>query len=151
MKYFCVGLVILIHSQASRAQTVKDSAWLSKQQIVGTWQRNDSLVGSGLGQNFQLFADNSFVFNIGGEADDVRDIIQLRGRYRLVKDMLYFTITSRKVVEGAIEISDPGISLNIFNIAGSKIMEIPEKDPKELVDPCYITSVSKSHYNTPQY
>ena len=49
------------------------------------------------------------------------------------------------MVEGAIEISDPGISLNIFNIAGSKIREIPEKDPKELADPFYITLVSKSH------
>jgi hypothetical protein len=150
MKYFCISLVILILSQTSLAQMTKDSAWLSKQQIVGTWQRNDSLVGSGLGQNFQFFADNSFVFNVCGEADDVRDIIQLRGKYRLVKDMIYFTITSRKVVEGAIEISDPGISLNIFNIAGSKIREIPEKDPKELADPCYIAFVSKSHIKIDQ-
>lgn len=145
MKYICITLVILTLSRASFAQATKDSGWLSKQQIVGTWQRNDSIVGSGLGQNFQFFADNSFVFNIGSEADDVRDIIQLRGKYRLVKDMIFFTITSRKVVEGAIEISDPGLSLNIFNIAGSKIIEIPEKDPKELVDPCYITLVSKTH------
>jgi hypothetical protein len=150
MKYFCISLVILILSQASLAQMTKDSGWLSKQQIVGIWQRNDSLVGSGLGQNFEFFADHSFVFNIGSEADDVRDIIQLRGKYRLVKDMIYFTITSRKVVEGAIEISDPGISLNIFNIAGSKIREIPEKDPKELADPCYITLISKSHIKIDQ-
>jgi hypothetical protein len=150
MKYFCISLVILILSQASLAQMTKDSGRLSKQQIVGIWQRNDSLVGSGLGQNFEFFADHSFVFNIGSEADDVRDIIQLRGKYRLVEDMIYFTITSRKVVEGAIEISDPGISLNIFNIAGSKIREIPEKDPKELADPCYITLVGKSHIKIDQ-
>ena len=150
MKYFCISLLILTLSQASFAQITKDSAGLSKQQIVGTWQRNDSLVGSGLGQNFQFFADNSFVFNIGSEADDVRDIIQLKGKYRLVKDMIYFTITSRKVIEGAIEISDPGISLNIFNIAGSKVREIPEKDPKELADPCYITLISKSHIKIDQ-
>jgi hypothetical protein len=150
MKCFCIILVILILSQASFAQMTKDSAWLSKQQIVGTWQRNDSLVGSGLGQNFQFFADNSFVFNVGSEADDVRDIIELRGKYRLLKDAIYFTITSRKVVEGSIEISDPGISLNIFNIAGSKIREVPEKNPKEMADPCYITLVSKSHIKIAQ-
>jgi len=150
MKYFCISLLLLILSEASFAQMKKDSAWLSKQQIVGTWQRNDSLVGSGLGQNFQFFDDNSFVFNIGSEADDVRDIIQLRGKYRLLKDAIYFTITSRKVVEGSIEISDPGISLNIFNIAVSKIREIPEKNPKETADPCYIRLVSKSHIKIAQ-
>jgi hypothetical protein len=75
MKYFCISLVILILSQAPLAQMTKDSGWLSKQQIVGIWQRNDSLVRSGLGQNFDFFPDNSFVFNIGSEADDVRDII----------------------------------------------------------------------------
>lgn len=149
-KYLCVSLVILILSQPSLSQVTKDSAWLSKEQIVGTWQRNDSLVGSGLGQNFKFFSDNSFAFNIGTDADDVRDIIQLRGKYRLVKDMIYFTITSRKVVDGAIEISDPGISLNIFNIAGSKIRVVPEKDPKELPDPCYITLISKSHIKIDQ-
>jgi len=150
MKYFRITLVILLLSKAAFAQAKKDSAWLSKQQIVGTWQRNDSLVGSGLGQNFQFFSNNLFVFNIGTDADDMRDIIQLKGKYRLVKNTIFFTITSRKVLEGTIEISDPGISLNIFNIAGSKVREIPEKDPKELADPCYITLINRSHIKIDQ-
>lgn len=90
------------------------------------------------------------MFNVGGDADDARDIIQLRGKYRLVKNMVYFTIISRKVVEGGFEISDPGISMNIFSIAGDKVKEIPEKNPKESTDPCYITFIGKSHININQ-
>jgi hypothetical protein len=144
MKYL-QSIFLLIVSKAATTQIKSDTLSLSKQQVVGTWQRNDSLVGSGLGQNFQFFMDNSFVFNVGSDADDARDIIQLRGKYRLQKNMIYFTILSRKVVDGGFEISDPGISMNIFNISGNKVKEIPEKNPKELADPCYITFIGRSH------
>ena len=145
-----IVLLVLSFSTDLFSQKKKDSCCLVKANIVGTWQRNTSLVGSGLGQNFQFFSDDSFVFNIGDDRDDVRDIIQLKGTYRLTKNMLYFTITSRKIVEGPIEISDPGISLNIFNIGGGKVREVPEKNPKEISDPCYITLFSKAHIKIDQ-
>jgi hypothetical protein len=46
--------------------------------------------------------------------------------------------------------SDPGISMNIFNMAGDKVKEIPEKNPKEFADPCYITFIGKSHIKIDQ-
>jgi len=127
------------------AQQKKDSCCLSKKDIIGTWQRNTSIVGNGLNQNFQFFKNNSFVFNIGNEADDVRNVIQLKGKYRLDKDALYFTITSRTIVDGPIEIADGGISLNIFSIKEIKTREVAERNPKELPDPCYITLFTNSH------
>jgi hypothetical protein len=146
-KSFAIILTTLLFSTNLFAQIKKDS--LSKDGIIGTWQRDDSLVGSGLGQNFQFFSDNSFVLNIGNDGDDARNVIQLKGTYRLEKNMLYFTITARKVIEGSIEISDPGVSLNIFNING-KVREIPEKNPKEMSDPCFITLLSKHHIKIDQ-
>jgi hypothetical protein len=118
---------------------------LKKENIIGIWQRNDSIAGSGLNQNFQFFEDDSFILNLGNDADDARNIIQLKGKYRLDKDMLYFTITSRTIVEGSIEVNDAGISLNIFSIASEKVKEIPERNPKELPDPCFITLFSNTH------
>lgn len=127
------------------AQQKKDSCCIFKKDIIGTWQRNDSIVGSGLNQNFQFFKNDSFIFNIGNDADDVRNIIQLKGKYRLAKDTLYFTITSRTIVDGPIEIADPGISLNIFSIGGKKVKEVPESNIKELPDPCFMTLFTHTH------
>lgn len=135
--------ILLVFSTDLFSQIKRDSCCLLKADLVGTWQRNDSIVGSGLEQNFKFFKNDSFVFNIGNAGDDVRDIIQLKGTYRLTKNMIYFTITARKILEGPIEISDPGISLNIFDIAGKNIIEVPEKSPKEMQYPCFITLYSK--------
>jgi len=131
-------------------QPKKESVWLSSTEIVGTWQRDSKEVGSGLLQNFKFSKNNTFVLNLGSDADDARDIIQLNGKYRLVKDSLFFTITSKKVVEGKIQIADGGISLNLFNISGKNVREIPEKDSKESPDPCYITRISKAHIKISQ-
>jgi hypothetical protein len=127
------------------AQIKKDSCCLAKKDVIGTWQRNDSIVGSGLAQNFRFLENNTFVFNIGNDADDVRDIIQLKGKYRLKKDTLYFTITSRVIADGPIEIPDQGISRNIFSIGDNKTKEIREPGQKEIPEPCFITLFTKKH------
>jgi hypothetical protein len=145
MKRIIFILVAMFVSVGIFAQQKKEACCLSKKDIVGTWQLNDSIVSSGLNQNFQFFENGSFVFNVGGDADDVRNIIQLKGKYRLDKDQIYFTIISKTIVEGNIEISDPGVSLNIFSIAQGKVREVLETNPKELTDPCYITLFTNHH------
>ncbi len=135
---------VLAFTEAS-GQQKKDSCCLSKKDIIGVWQRNDSIIGSGLGQNFQFFNNNTFVFNIGTDADDARNLIQLKGKYRLNKNMLYLTITSKTILEGKIGIADAGISLNIFSIKDEKAKEIKEPNPKEISDPCYITFFTTKH------
>lgn len=142
---FILTIVLAVFSTQIFGQQKNDTCCLLKKDIIGTWQRNDSLVGSGLNQNFQFFKNDTFIFNIGSEADDVRNVIQLKGKYRLDKDKIYFTITSRTIVEGPIEIADPGISLNIFSIGKGKVREVPEHNLKELADPCYITLFTNSH------
>ena len=124
------------------AQKPNFNTSFSKPNLVGVWQRGDSVVGSGLKQNFQFSNDGTFVFNIGNDADDVRDVIQLKGKYRLDSDKIFFTITSKKVVAGSITIPDPGMSLNIFSYDG-KVKEVYENEPKEMPDPCYLQVISK--------
>jgi hypothetical protein len=140
---FLTAFHILFNFSVS-AQTRKEQKFLTKKDIVGTWQRNDSLLGSGLNQNFQFFDNNTFILNLGNDGDDARSVIKLHGKYRLNKDEIYFTIVSKTIIEGKIEIADPGISLNLFTIEG-KTKEVQELHPKELSDPCYITLFSKRH------
>ena len=126
-------------------QQKKDSCCLSKKDFIGTWQRDSPIVGDGIGQNFKFFSNNSFLFNIGNDGDDMRNIVQLKGKYRLVKDTLYFTIVSRVILDGPIEIADGGIALNIFNIGDNKAKTVYERNPKELSTPCFITRYSNKH------
>jgi hypothetical protein len=142
MKPLTVAILILLFSAKLFSQSAEK--YLSKQELAGIWQRYDSLVGSGIGQNFHFKENNTFVLNLGSDEDDARDITQLKGTYRLVKNEIYFTIKSRTVIDGNIVLSDGGISLNLFDIHG-KGREIPEKTPKEFSVPCDITFLSQKH------
>ena len=110
--------------------------------LKGVWQRDDSIVGSGLGQNFQFNEDSTFVLNLGTNADDARMLIQLKGRYRLESDDLFFTILSRVVLNGGVELPDPCCSLSLFDIYVTGEKEYKEADPREMADPCYIQFIS---------
>lgn len=147
MKQIIIVIIILanLFSNKTFAQQKKDSCCISNKDIVGIWQRNYSVVGNGLNQNFEFYDDGTFILNLGSDADDIRDVSRLKGKYRLDKDKLYFTITSKTVIEGKIGIADMGISLSIFEIENGKEKEIPESNPQELTDPCYITLFADSH------
>ncbi|MEO5585938.1 MAG: hypothetical protein ABIQ75_10820 [Flavobacteriales bacterium] len=110
--------------------------------LIGVWQRDHSIVGSGPGQNFQFKEDSTFVLDLGTISDDARMLVQLKGHFRLDADELFFTILSRVVREGEIDISDAGIDLNLFSIRGAVEKEQMEVDPKEIADPCYIQFIS---------
>lgn len=127
------------------AQQNQDSCCISQKELTGIWQRNNKIVGNGLGQNFEFYENGTFVLNLGNESDDLRNTIQLKGKYRLDKDKLFFTITSKTIVEGKIELADGGISLSLFEIVDWKEKEIKELQPKEFKDPCYITLFSEGH------
>jgi hypothetical protein len=144
MKYSHIFLLCL--SMHAFGQAKKDSCCIARKDLVGVWQRDSKRVGNGLGQNITFFSDGRFLINLGDERDDARALIALRGRYRLVKNELYITILSRKVVEGGhFAIDDPGISLGIFSIVGGNIRDIAETNPAEIDDPLEITIIKKGN------
>lgn len=128
------------------AQQKKDTTYISKKRIVGVWQLGSPRVGDGLNQNFEFYSNGNFVLNLGNYGEDAVSTINLKGRYRLVKDEIYFTITSKVVVDGAkITTVDPGINYGISAFEGGKKKEIKEINPEEITDPAYIVVVNKNH------
>ena len=89
-------------------------------------------------------ANSTFVLYLTN-FEDVRDIIQLHGSYRVDGEDLYFTIMSKTIVKGKIDLAEPGVDLNIFTIYPDTTIEVPEVDATELSYPCYITYISSNH------
>ncbi|MDR2206158.1 MAG: hypothetical protein LBE36_08400 [Flavobacteriaceae bacterium] len=135
---------LILFSVQSYAQQEKEN-YLEPNDIIGTWQQDYNIVGAGLLQNFVFSKDGTFVLNLANPKEDVRMLVGLKGKYRLVKDSLYFTITSRIVLEGGnIEIGGLGMDFYVFYIDDGTLKEIPEENPQEL-EPCYITVFDKKH------
>jgi hypothetical protein len=141
---FILVMVFGLYSSQAFSQSNKDSSYLTKKDLIGTWQRNYDRVGNGLFENFQFFQDNTFLLDLSGNDDDARELLKLKGKFRLDKDKLYFTITSKIVAQGKIEMVDPGVNFGIFAFDDSVVKEIKEDNPKELADPCFITVLSKN-------
>lgn len=142
MKY-CT-LILCVVSSHVFAQQEKDSLYIDRKELIGVWQQDTRRVGDGLAQHFQFFTNGNFVVNLGNESDDARTLIALKGRYRLIKNKLYITISSRRVVEGGqFVIDDPGVSSSIFSIVDGEIKDIPERNLIEISDPIIITIIRK--------
>ena len=121
-----------------------DTVFLTEKAIVGTWQQGYYLVGDGLNQNFVFHKDGTFVLNMGNGSEDARIFVGLKGKYRIVKDAIYFTINTKIINDGKIDVCDAGLDFCIFTIRYGKPKEIPDMNPQEL-EPCYITVFDEKH------
>ena len=134
-------IVFNIYSVRTLSQTKKE-IFITKKELIGTWQKDFDRVGNGLNQSFQFFSDSRFIMTVGKFGDDAVSTIKLKGKYRLEGDKIFFTITSKTVVDGELVMVDPGVDSGIFQYGeNSTIKEIKEPHPKEMVDPCYITYI----------
>jgi hypothetical protein len=143
---FCLLLTGVLSGLACRAQHKKDTVYLTKDSLVGVWQRDTKPVGNGLRQNFRFYPDGTFALNFSNGEEDLRVIYALKGRYRLFRDELYLTIVYRTVVEGGhIELSGSSEDFNNFWISGGVVKDIREPDIKELPNPLYISLKESGH------
>ena len=143
---FCLLLTSVLSCFTCVAQQKKDTTLLTRDSLVGVWQRDTKRVGNGLWQNFRFYADNTFVLHFNNGTEDLRVIWGLKGRYRLIKDELYLTIVYRTVVDGGhIESSGSNEDYYNFMIAGGLVKDIREKEIKEMPDPLYVKQVEKGH------
>ena len=136
--------VIFFCQYASAPAQEKKETYISKKALIGTWQKDSYRVGNGLNQNFQFFNDGRFIFTNGNFGDDAVSTIKLKGTYRLTRDSLFFTIRSKTIVDGELEMIDPGIEQGIFQYGSkSTIKEVKVANPKEIEEPCFVAYLKR--------
>lgn len=127
----------LLFAQQQKYPTLKD--------LAGVWQRGSAIPGNGLAQNFQFSSDGRFALNLGDIRDDLRVILQIKGRCRLDSNLIFFTIYSKTVLEGnEIGVGD-SLDGNIFSIVDDHPKEIKLINPKEIQDGCLIKLINNNH------
>ncbi|HTI92790.1 MAG TPA: hypothetical protein VL727_19470 [Puia sp.] len=78
------------------AQAKKDSCCLAQKDLEGVWQRDQQGIGNGLEQNFRFYPDQSFFLDMASnDGEDARGIVSLQGKYRLVRNRLYLTVSDK--------------------------------------------------------
>jgi hypothetical protein len=143
MRIICLLVTGILIAFTCHAQREHDS--LAKHDLVGVWQENTNRVENGLNQNFRFYRDGTFALNFDNGGDDMRVILALKGRYRLVGNQLFMEIVYRTVTDsGHVEISGSSEDFYNFALAG-KIKDIREPIIKELLDPLTITIHGPGH------
>ena len=129
-------------SVSAQIKKTIDISMINKNEIIGVWQINNQIVGNGLSECFRFYPNGQFVYEYD-PSDDTRNIIKLKGRYRLDNNQLFFMIISRvERVGGKIEVGAGGTDEYLFTFDNDKIKEIIERAPKEL-DPIFISKIKR--------
>jgi len=113
---------------------------LVENRIVGTWQKDSKIIGSGLAQYFRFFSNDKFVFKTSS-FEDARMLNALKGNYKLKDNKLFFKITSKIINNGNVEIGEPGFE-PLFQMDG-KLKKVVIKHPKTI--DCEIKFISDEH------
>jgi len=149
MKKFLIvilSIIILLSIKVVAQTTTKsllNQPGISKKDIIGRWQINSPHTGDNPLENFQFFRNGTFIYNYETE-DDTRNIFQLNGKYRMEKNQLFFTVTSRKErIGGGLETGAVGTNEYLFVFDNDSTRVVRYKKPKEL-DPLFILDVKKT-------
>ncbi|HTD98016.1 MAG TPA: hypothetical protein VK668_01965 [Mucilaginibacter sp.] len=139
-------LFLLIIVNVCSAKKLLAQQTLSVKNLVGVWQYESPTVGDELNQSFAFFGNRNFFFNNGKLGDDLVSTGVLKGRYRLDKNKIYFTIISRTIIDNAnIGVKNSAIDFGIFQYNDIVPRVITEKKPKEIEDPAIITFIKPNH------
>ncbi|WP_426672078.1 hypothetical protein ACPPVU_12685 [Mucilaginibacter sp. McL0603] len=119
---------------------------ITVQNLVGVWQYGSPTVGDQLNQSFVFFKNGHFFFNNGKLGDDLVSTRGLKGRYRLDKNKMYFTIISRLLVDNAnIDVATPEVESGIFLYKDIIPNEVFINGPKEIKDPVDLIVIKPNH------
>ena len=138
---------LLIMANVCSANQLYAQQKLTVKTLVGVWQYGSQRIGDQLNQSFVFFSSGDFFFNNGKLGDDLVSTLGLKGRYRLVKNKMYFTIISKTIMDDSVRVGlvNPVINFGIFEYKDMVPKKIMEKDPKEIEDPVDIVVVSLKH------
>jgi hypothetical protein len=133
--------LLSIKASAQSANSTNTSS-INKSEIIGVWQVNNPIIGNGLSECFRFYPNGKFIYEYD-PSDDTRNIIKLKGHYRLDDNQLFFTIISRiERVGGKIAAGAGGTDEYLFTFDNDKIKETIEQTPKEL-DPLFISKINR--------
>jgi len=140
--FIALFVTLLINNGFAQIASSTNTIALSKTEIIGVWQINNATTGNGLAECFRFYSNGKFVYEYD-PSDDTRNIVKLKGRYRLDDNQLFITILSRvERVGGRIATGAGGTDEYLFTFDNDKIKETIEQGPKEL-DPLIISKINK--------
>lgn len=119
---------------------------ISDTNIVGLWQLGSPVVAAYIGENFRFFKNGEFIYHYD-PSSDTRNIIALKGTYRLVDSSLYLTIKFRVVRSGGkIQAGSLGQDIYLFGLYDTVTKDEAEKGSVELAPiDIYQVKISRSN------
>jgi hypothetical protein len=103
---------------------------LTQSQLVGIWQVNTPIVGSGLGAYFQFYKDGRFIYNTSGY-DNLNPLCNIFGSYKLLDgNTIGFKVDSSRQLIGAQIGAADGFQGGTFVLDGGKVVTFPQRGTK---------------------
>lgn len=99
--------------------------------LIGTWQINSDIVGSGLMDSYCFYPNSKFTYLLG--SDEMRTIISFSGIYKIDSARIYFRILNETIIKDpVIQKGSPGFQGG-WVLNGTDIITIPSNDSSEQV------------------
>jgi hypothetical protein len=107
----------------SKSYSQQDNKLILKQpDLIGVWQINSEIVGSGLNAYFQFYPKGKFIYNTNGY-DELNPLRSISGEYKIDHNILYLKIREYKHLAGyKIVESSPAFQFGHFILDGGKVV-----------------------------
>jgi len=118
-RYLSILMVTIIRLSNANAQST-DTEIINKSDLIGTWQVNSTVTGSGLRANFRFFKDSRFIYT-NDNGDYINPLISIHGIYQIEGKLLKLKVDSIEVLTGfKVVESDPGYQFGPFQMEGGE-------------------------------
>lgn len=107
------------------------SQGITHNELSGVWQCESKEIASAWLDTYQFYSDGRFIFNLN-QYDEARRVLAIKGRYRIVKDTLFFKIeTTIELTGGHFERNTLTSTHGSWSLSGDlvkKEIKQPEKE-----------------------
>jgi hypothetical protein len=109
------------------------------QNVTGRWQADDAVIEKEAKENYQFFADGTFIFNVGEDETLIR-VKSITGTYKFTEKSIILTATSYMETSGgtlSIAGTEPGTSA--WNFDDPKLLKVTIEKPQDEEMPFKLT------------
>ncbi len=125
-----IAFLSCVFSASIYAQKVSEDKALERR-LLGVWQDN-SAVGSGMADNFQVFASGKYVFNFN-QMDATKRVISHSGKWKVSNGKLILKMKRVELWIGGKWVKASGSTATEYEIEGGKIIK-KKISPKEILE-----------------